>query len=509
MKWLIITLVAIPCYSYRILCLLPYPGKSHNMVFEPLLEELTTRGHQLTVVTFFPASPQPNRRDVSLEGLAPLNVEIVNLQDAAATSFLGLDKYYESVPIVTQLALANLEICRRIINAEVFKEFLKAEGDYDIILVEHFNSDCMLGIVYSYGLPSVGLSSSAVMPWTPLRVGAPDNPAYVPLMTLPLTEDMTFFERIVNTFFLFFFEIWFEMKIRGEEQRILEKALGRTLPRLSEVSKNASAVLVNTYYTLNGVRNIPPSVVEVGGLHLHNRSVQRLPEDLETWVNETNDGFIVFTFGSLIRSSTLPLSHLEAIIAVFKRLPQRIIWKWETEYVPNMPPNMLVKKWLPVFDLLHHPKCIAVITHGGLLTLTETVSAGVPALIIPILGDQFGNAAHAKRAGIAEVLRFGELDENTFYAAVQKVISPEMRDKAKAVSKLWKDRPMSPMETAIYHIERAVRQKGVDSSSHARKLNRFQLALLDIIAFSIIIMVALGYFVKIILRKLKRKEKQC
>lgn len=277
MKLFVLTLYVIPCYTYNILCLFPYPGKSHSMVFEPLLEELTKRGHHLTVVSFYPATPQRNRRDINLKGLAPLNIEVISLENTT-TSFLGLDEYYANVRVVTQLAFANLEICKRIFEAEVFKEFINKEGIYDLILVEHFNSDCMLGVVHNYGLPSIGLSSCAVMPWTPSRVGAPDNPAYVPGMTLPFTEDMNFFERIVNMFFLFFFEVWFEMNIRGEEQRILEKRLGRSLPRLEEIGKNASAVLVNTHYTLNGVRNTPPSIIEVGGLHLHNKIVQPLPE---------------------------------------------------------------------------------------------------------------------------------------------------------------------------------------------------------------------------------------
>lgn len=37
---------------------------------------------------------------------------------------------------------------------------------------------------------------------------------------------------------------------------------------------------------------------------------------------------------------------------VFARLPQRVLWKWETEDMKGLPDNVLVLKWLPQYDLL-------------------------------------------------------------------------------------------------------------------------------------------------------------
>lgn len=249
------------------------------MVFEPLLDELASRGHNVTVVSFFPSSkPQQNRRDVSLVGLAPLNVEVVDLSKIDVKQFFGLEKLFADIPLITELAKSNLRLCQTLLYSDAFEEFVEGKGDYDVILVEHFNSDCMLGLVHNYGLPSIGLMSSAFLPWTPSRLGGPDNPSYVPGMTLSLTDEMSFIERIENAFTLYFYKWWFEIAIRWEEQKILEKRLGRKLPPLTEVAKNTSVVLVNTHYSLSGVRVMPPSFVEVGGIHLHNKTVKPLPE---------------------------------------------------------------------------------------------------------------------------------------------------------------------------------------------------------------------------------------
>ncbi|CAG5058818.1 unnamed protein product [Parnassius apollo] len=423
LKLLVLISTWIVTDAFNILCLLPYPGKSHHMVFEPLLEELVHRGHSLTVVSFFPTSkPHPRRRDVNLQGLAPLNVEMIDLRDADF-SFYGLERYFEHVPIATRLAKSNLELCKRLLDSNILEEFIKARGDYHLILVEHFTSDCMLGIVHNYGLPSVGLMSCALLPWSFSRVGAPDNPSFVPGMTLPLSDQMTFAQRIENTFFLYFYLIWYEVMIRWEEQKILEAKLGRKLPPLEEIGKNTSVILVNTHHSWNGIRVFPPSVVEIGGIHLHKKSVQELPPELENWVTNARSGFILFSLGSLIRASSMTKKHFDVILSVFAKLPQRVIWKWETE-ISNLPDNVRVLKWLPQHDLLYHNNCMAFITHGGMLSLTEAVSAGVPVLVVPILGDQFGNAEHAHHAGFAHVLRLRDLNEKSFHHALKVILSP-------------------------------------------------------------------------------------
>ncbi|XP_075974351.1 UDP-glycosyltransferase UGT5-like [Anticarsia gemmatalis] len=477
MKYIVLLALIVACESYNILVLLPYPGKSHHMVFEPLLDELTTRGHNLTVVSFFPSTKvNKNRRDVSLVEFARLNVEIVDLQTCDCTPNFLL-KFIHHVQTVHSFTKASVELCEKLINSQVFEEFVKAEGNYDVILVEHFNSDCMLGLVHNYGLPSVGLMSCTLMPWTPSWIGGDDNPATFPSMMQPFTEDMTFMEMVENFIDIMFNKYWHSYYVGIKERSMLEARLGRTLPSLNEVAGNTSVVLVNTYHALNGVRVLPPSVIEVGGIHLHNRSIKPLPSDIEEWVIESRHGAILFSFGSLIKGSTMPRKQLEAILKVFARLPQRIVWKWEGDTIKNLPDNIMIKRWLPQFDILNHPNCVAFITHGGLLSLTEAVALGVPALIIPVLGDQPGNAAYAKRAGIAEVLPFSEINEYNLYAAMVKVLSPEMSARARSFSELWWDRPLSPMDTAIYYIEKTAKYGRLNMTSHARLLNKPQLLL--------------------------------
>ena len=71
------------------------------------------------------------------------------------------------------------------------------------------------------------------------------------------------------------------------------------------------------------------------------------------------------------------------------------------EGLPEVPENFLVQETVPQLQLL--PKCHAFITHGGANSMHEGLSYGVPLVVIPMFGDQPGNAdAVAERgAGFA------------------------------------------------------------------------------------------------------------
>lgn len=41
---------------------------------------------------------------------------------------------------------------------------------------------------------------------------------------------------------------------------------------------NTSLILVNTHYTIDGVRPLTPNVIEVGGIHIDKKQPKKLPE---------------------------------------------------------------------------------------------------------------------------------------------------------------------------------------------------------------------------------------
>lgn len=69
------------------------------------------------------------------------------------------------------------------------------------------------------------------------------------------------------------------------------------------------------------------------------------------FIEQSPHGVIYFTFGSIVKMSSLPESSKRAIIDALSQIPQRVLWKYEDE-LENLPKNIMIKKWLPQHEIL-------------------------------------------------------------------------------------------------------------------------------------------------------------
>jgi UDP:flavonoid glycosyltransferase YjiC (YdhE family) len=70
-----------------------------------------------------------------------------------------------------------------------------------------------------------------------------------------------------------------------------------------------------------------------------------------------------------------------------------------------------------------HPNVKLFITHGGFLSTTETIYHGVPALVIPIIGDQMLNAGELVNQGIGLSIRFQEVTEEALTDNINELLT--------------------------------------------------------------------------------------
>lgn len=75
-------------------------------------------------------------------------------------------------------------------------------------------------------------------------------------------------------------------------------------------------------------------------------------------------GVIVFTFGSLVAMNSLPENVLDALKEAFSQLSQTIIWKYENDFMPNKPKNVVLCKWLSQRDILRKLLFIEISNFG-------------------------------------------------------------------------------------------------------------------------------------------------
>lgn len=129
--------------------------------------------------------------------------------------------------------------------------------------------------------------------------------------------------------------------------------------------------------------------------------------------------------GSFIQGNTLPEYLRLQIVKSFSKLKQRVLWKWETETMADLPPNVKLGKWLPQQSILSHPNIRMFITHGGILSLQEAVCYGVPLLGIPIFNDQHGNLELSRRKGMGLILHLNNIKEETLTNSIEVILNDQ------------------------------------------------------------------------------------
>ncbi|XP_028128387.1 UDP-glycosyltransferase UGT5 isoform X2 [Diabrotica virgifera virgifera] len=466
------------CDSLNVLFMITFFGPSHFLVFKPLAEELSRRGHNVTVIVNSKISESDHYRAISIADDSVKPGDIIPMSLFSGTRF---DQYKRAT---AQAEYSKMNCLR--MGSNKFQNFLKENNTFDVIVAEVFNTNCFFGLMKIYDAPIVGLSSTDLLPWMYQWYGSPENPSYIPVLFMDYSDKLSFFQRVENTLMLLFSKLVHLYSIAPTGNEYSKKYLGVDLFEGGDILYNMSLLLTNRHYTYQTPKPLSPNIIEVGGIHLD--KPKKLPETLDKLVSSAPNGVILISMGSTLKGSTFPEEQRKMFLKVFSQLKYTVIWKWENDTMEGLPSNVKLHKWLPQFDLLCHPNLKLFITHGGLLGGQEAVYCGVPMLILPQFADQHLNAASLEKTGASLHIKLRSATEKSLTEAINKVLRPEYAQNAKLLSERFKDRPMSPMDTAIYWIEYVAKYKGAPFMRTAvTDMPFYQYLLLDVIGFLFLI----------------------
>jgi MGT family glycosyltransferase len=100
----------------------------------------------------------------------------------------------------------------------------------------------------------------------------------------------------------------------------------------------------------------------------------------------------------------------------------------------RIPANFLVRPFVPQLQLLPHMS--AVVCHAGHNTVAETLSHGLPLVVLPIKDDQPVVAQQVADAGAGIRLKFGRVQPEELRGAVRRVLTePSFREAAARVQR--------------------------------------------------------------------------
>ncbi|XP_055379342.1 UDP-glycosyltransferase UGT5-like [Condylostylus longicornis] len=498
-----------PVNSANILGLFAYPGKSHFMVLKAIMMELAKKGNNVTVVSSHSINEKLENYnelliDPPLDYWSTIKTEL-GYGDMFEMRDMSTRETYQMMNLIgfttTDYFLENNHVKNLINNA--------GNQQFDLIIVEQFFQDAVLMFGKIYKAPVVAINTYSIENHMSTMMGLVIPWAHSPQDFLPYCDRMNFWERLHNTFSSLYSEYNRKYNFFPQQHSLIRKHFGHlseAIPSMEELEKSVSVLLANNYIPLDIPKPMVMGIVYIGGVHIP--PPKNIVWDIKRFIDDSPRGVIYFSLGTNLKSSDIPQEKLKAILNVFKKLKQRVLWKWEDEYLPNCPDNVMIKKWIPQSDVLAHPHVNYFITHGGLLSIQEAVYRNVPILGIPIFGDQHINMKRATELGFGFKLDYHNLTEESFSWAINELITnPQYSTKMREISKIFRDRPVGAMHTAIYWIDYVIRHKGGEYLKPAAvDIPWYSLYLIDIILFigfciflsviTIILLVWLIYYIR-------------
>ncbi|XP_014370185.2 UDP-glucosyltransferase 2-like [Papilio machaon] len=435
----------------RILGVFPTPSISHQVVFRPLTHELARRGHELIVITTDPVHPK-----------GPGNLTEIDVHDLSYTRWnKGMSKIEDGSRDVTKQMEAMEQI-----NYEIFEEQVKSKSVQKLLSYEHDHFDLILaeayvgytlGFSHVFKAPVILVSSFGGVWDNYDAMGAPTHPLLYPSMLRDRLNNITMWEKII--------QLKKEHKMRHlarnyeKINKFLKKVFGADIPPVQKLFDNVAMLFLNVHPIWDSNRPVPPGVIYMGGLHQN--PIRDLPKDLKLHLDSSKNGVIYFSLGTNVKPSHVPPEKLQAIINVFSRLPYDVLWKWDNDELPSRSNNIKISKWLPQSDLLRHPKVKLFITQGGLQSTDEAITAGVPLIGIPLLGDQWYNVEKYVQHKIGVRIDINSLTEEMFENAIHNVINDKSyRENIVRLRSIMQDQPQSPLERAVWWTEHVLRHGG-------------------------------------------------
>ncbi|XP_038117139.1 UDP-glycosyltransferase UGT4 [Culex quinquefasciatus] len=483
--------------SAKILGIFPTPSKSHWILGSALMRELALDGHEVTDVSPFKLPNAPtNYRHVELETDKELFNNIVN----KLFNNHNVNPIQKMITLYTEVNYFS----NSTLNSPNVQKLLHSGEKFDLIILEIFLDHALLGIADHFGCPVIGMTTHGVLDWINVLVGTPQPLSYVPHVHLGLTDRMNFWQRFGNVMFDVLDKTLLAYYFHPVQEKLYREAFPNASRSLDEMIKHSvSAVLVNSHFSISYPRPYVPNMIEIGGFHV-NRKVNPLPENIRTFIENSPNGVIYFSMGSNLRPSAMEARKRDALLNAFAKVNQSVIWKWNDDSLKLDPSKFLISDWLPQDDILAHPNVKLFVTHGGLLSCTESIHHGKPIVGIPIFGDQQLNMARVELSGWGLRVNYVDLDEETFRNALTEVLgNAKYSQNVEAASRRLRDQPLPPMDMAKYWVNYVLRHDGAEHlRSPAQHLNFVQYNNLDVYGFVVLVCALMFFAVKRIVQKL-------
>ncbi|CAO2625349.1 UDP-glucuronosyltransferase 1A9 [Lemmus lemmus] len=462
---------------------------------QSVVQKLIHRGHEVVVVV----------PEVSWQLGKSLNCTVKTYSTAYTLEELDQKfKYYShaqwKTPEQSMLSLITGSVrvyyelicshCRDLFNDKKLLQYLK-QTSFDAVFLNPFEI-CGLTVAEYLSVPSVMFTRYFFCHFLEEGTQCPSPLSYVPRLFSKLSDTMTFKERVSN--FAFYMEERAFCHYVFKTATDIASEVLQTPVTLEDLFSQVSIWLLHTDFVLDFPKPVMPNIVFIGGINCHQG--KPLPEVYYAYVNASGEhGIVIFSLGSMV--SEIPEKKAMEIAEALGRIPQTVLWRYTGPRPSNLAKNTILVKWLPQNDLLGHPKTRAFITHSGSHGIYEGICNGVPMVMMPLFGDQMDNAKRMETRGAGISLNVLEMTADDLENALKAVINDKSyKENIMRLSRLHKDRPIEPLDLAVFWVEYVMRHKGAPHlRPAAHDLTWYQYHSLDVIGFLLAIVLTVVFIV--------------
>ncbi|XP_068184608.1 UDP-glucuronosyltransferase-like [Antennarius striatus] len=466
---------------------LPADG-SHWLSMKILVEELSHRGHEVLVLvpenSLLMNGSQNHKTEIYQVPFTKAELD-ENMNRVKKRVFLKSSSIF--VDATTFFIFTSLQVkgCESLLNNQPVMSRLRGEG-FDVVLTDPF-LPCGPVLAHILSLPLVNFLRGLPCGLDLKANQCPFPPSYVPVYYSGNTNIMTFPQRVKNVV-MSVVESYMCREFYFQFDDLVSRHLGDILT-YKELLSHGAFWLLRYDFVFEWPNPVMPNTAFIGGINCVKNDP--LPAELEEFIDDSGeDGFIVFTLGSMVPS--MPDQMAKQFFDAFQQIPQRVVWRYTGVPLEEPSKNIRLLKWLPQNDLLAHPKAKVFITHGGTHGIYESICNTVPMLMFPLFGDQGDNAQRMVSHGVAEKLSIHDVTTEKLLTSLNKIIhNKSYKEKMVELSQKHLDRPVEPLDLAVFWTEFVMRHKG---AAHLRvaahELNWVQYHSLDVLGFFFILLLA-------------------
>ncbi|KAH8402386.1 hypothetical protein KR009_011806, partial [Drosophila setifemur] len=445
----------------KILVLFPHASEGHFAVMRTLVSELASREHNVVVYTGhglgeslenvnetvtkeYPFWSELQKQAAPKGNLADLGrIPIENLrQSLARVGARAMDHFLAQEPIQKLFKLSYIEF------------------DFDVILVDYFYTEALLGLGLLHQRPVVGIVSTDFGDYMEAVQEALVPSACSPMGLEHDGNQLGFSEKLGNIRSCIARREHFVRDHYEAQEQLVNKyfKMQYTIPELQ--ANQLSLLLLNSHVPLMTPRVSIQQIVPAGGLHI--RGPKELPWNLKRFLEEARSGVIYVQLGNEQPCGQLPKDKLETLFALFSGRKESIVWTChDVRKLEGLPKNVLIQHGVPQIDILAHPRVKVFLTNGDLLNLQEGIMRNVPILGLPLFQHEKRNLNLAVRLGVGLQLQENNVtSESLNWAADRLLKEAHFQLTIREVSQEFRDRPLGALASALFWVDYVVRHKG-------------------------------------------------